>query len=377
MGLQANSKDPSAANDTCSYALAKSVVWDTFEDKRPIPRTLGKLPRIQPRSVPRAPRCAVQWRNRPREKGHSMTPDEREGIIEDLTLMLLYLTSWEEGRKDFRVRRAWKSYDWDAIDALCDEGLIGTSHRAKSATLSDEACVQAALLVDLYASARGRVLANLEVLKEVREKHKDAFRLRIDLDLDGLQPCWREIIVPGWFTFGGLHEAIQASFLWWDYHMHDFKLRSHGEDLMLVNPEQGGVDGMFAPPAGKRRVVDDVTVLLGDVFPRTRTVAYSYDYGDGWEMTIRLIETIKGEDATAPVCVGGEGDAPPEDVGSPSGFKHFLEAIGDENHPDHDSMKAWGYGQFFEPFSIDAVNRRIEKWATGELLDEWDERHSA
>ena len=51
---------------------------------------------------------------------------------------MLYLTSWEVKSVDGPVRRAWKSYDWDVIDRLTEEGLIDTSHRAKSAYLSVE-----------------------------------------------------------------------------------------------------------------------------------------------------------------------------------------------------------------------------------------------
>ncbi len=39
-------------------------------------------------------------------------------------------------------------------------------------------------------------------------------------------------------------------------------------------------------------------------------------------------------------------------------------------------MVAWGESQFYEPFSLEAANRRIHAWRTGELFDEWDERHS-
>ncbi len=67
----------------------------------------------------------------------------RDDLLHDLTLVMLYLTSWEEKGPAGLVRRAWKSYDWDVIDRLGSEGLIGTSHRAKSAYLSDEACRRA------------------------------------------------------------------------------------------------------------------------------------------------------------------------------------------------------------------------------------------
>lgn len=139
--------------------------------------------------------------------------------------------------------------------------------------------------------------------------------------------------VPAWFTFADLHQAIQASFLWWDYHMYDFRLRTGGRDLMLVNPRQGGVDATFAPYPGKWGTTDDASLRLGEVFPRTRKVLSSYDYGDGWDHTIKYVGKVDDYDGSLPICTDGEGDAPPEDVGSLPGFEHFLEVIEEENDP--------------------------------------------
>ena len=48
---------------------------------------------------------------------------ERDKLIDELTLALLYLTSFtEEGKPD--VRMSWKSHDWTAMDRLVDDGFI-------------------------------------------------------------------------------------------------------------------------------------------------------------------------------------------------------------------------------------------------------------
>ena len=51
-------------------------------------------------------------------------------LVHDLTLMLMYLTSWKEKHAGGQGLRTWKSYDWDVIDHLQDAGLITTSNRA-------------------------------------------------------------------------------------------------------------------------------------------------------------------------------------------------------------------------------------------------------
>lgn len=297
-----------------------------------------------------------------------------DGLIQDMTMMLLYLTS-QKGGGGPHVRQAQNAYDPTALELLRQEGLIEMSRAGDSILLTKEACARADFLVSLFAKAQANLIADIQQARQESAQFRDAYRLRVELDLDGLRPCWREILVPGWLTFAGLHEAIQASFLWWGYHLHDFKLRSHGEDLMLIDPAAGGVDAIFAPRDPRRKIIDEATVYLGEVFLRTRTASYSYDYGDGWEHRITLVETLKEHKMEAPVCVAGEGDAPPEDVGSIRGFEYFLEAIGNKSHPDHNNMVAWGHAQFYEPFSLDAVNRRMEAWKTGELFEEWDERN--
>jgi hypothetical protein len=52
--------------------------------------------------------------------------------IDDAVLGLLWLTRHDE-------RRAWKGFDWDAMDRLHKKGLIADpANKAKSVVLSDE-----------------------------------------------------------------------------------------------------------------------------------------------------------------------------------------------------------------------------------------------
>ena len=59
-----------------------------------------------------------------------------EQDIKDLILLLLYLTHWQERGTDEPIRRSWKGYPWEALDALNDEGFINQSKRAKSVYLT-------------------------------------------------------------------------------------------------------------------------------------------------------------------------------------------------------------------------------------------------
>ena len=68
--------------------------------------------------------------------------------IDELTLLLMYLTSWDEenlfydenGNLDKGVtKNAWKVYSFDAINKLTDKGyLYPTKYKNKSVTLTKE-----------------------------------------------------------------------------------------------------------------------------------------------------------------------------------------------------------------------------------------------
>lgn len=299
----------------------------------------------------------------------------RADLLHDLTLAMLYLTSWEEKGVDGPVRRAWKSYDWDVMDRLDAEGLISTSHRAKSAYLSEEACRRAGEVVAQIEGSWGRA-GEKNVLLAPRAAGVRVFKFHVELRLWPGHPCWRELVLPALATFADLHDAIQSAFLWWDYHLHRFELRTHGEDVEIMDAHEiADLEEEWGASRPHPRRIDSARLLLSDVFPRTRKARYFYDYGDGWEHDVRLLEVIDSYGGELPACVAGAGDAPPEDVGGVGGFGRFLQIIGDPAHPEHDDLAGWGWSQFYEPFDLDAVNRRMRAWKTDELVRAWDERH--
>ena len=69
----------------------------------------------------------------------------REEIIRELTLILFYLTSWEEKGEGGPVHRAWKSADWDALDWLRQMDLINYADEAESVDLTDDGMKMAEL----------------------------------------------------------------------------------------------------------------------------------------------------------------------------------------------------------------------------------------
>ncbi len=58
--------------------------------------------------------------------------------IKELTLLLLWSTSWQEESFGIKVRRSWKGYNFDILDELKTGGLINGSYRAKSVFLTQK-----------------------------------------------------------------------------------------------------------------------------------------------------------------------------------------------------------------------------------------------
>lgn len=169
----------------------------------------------------------------------------------------------------------------------------------------------------------------------------DAARLRITLlDLDPAP--WREIEVPLSMTFKGLHDAIQAAFLWHDAHLWEFEVDGRRYGL----PIDRGVGGDDVRKAAANRLA-----LLREA--GTAAFVYVYDMGDDWTHEVQVLEYFAAEPGTRlPRFRGGRWRAPPEDVGGAPGFEAFLEALADPAHPDHADLLDW-HGGPFDPEDID------------------------
>lgn len=304
---------------------------------------------------------------------------ENKDLIHDMALMLMYLNACET--PDDKAVDAGKTVSATTLETLLAEGLVSLEDDGgeKLPTLTENGEQMAHMLVGVYRTA-------LETFKEdladslawkLPQSNLPAFRFRVTLELEGNRPCWRELVVPQHWSFVEFHEAIQSSFLWWGYHLYDFKFRSHGERCMLYDPEQDGIDAMFAYDDEQYTPYDAFSVYLDDVFPRTKRATYTYDYGNGWTHHIEFLESIECYEGEMPACTGGEGDAPPEDVGGPYGYENFLAVVANEDDPGCADARAWALSQFWEPFDLAHVNERMRKWRSEELFDEWDKVHGA
>lgn len=302
-----------------------------------------------------------------------MAEDDKK-LISGLSLALLYLTSWTESEDS--LPRSWRSYDWDALDKLWELDYIAGNKRNKSVYLTEEGEAAAKRILAMlpegaavgeaaFGSGAG-VDAGVSV--DGKAEPSTAYRLRLTFDFEELV-CWREICVPTDYSFYDLHFIIQSVTNWLDYHLYDFRCTHKGKKIKLVEV-QGYEEGFWDDDFGgdQARTVDVESLRLDEVFPRTKNVVYSYDYGDGWEIKIKYLGIDQDYSQDVPCCLKGEGDCPPDDVGGEGGFERFLAVIADTKDPEHEEMVEWGKSQGFEHFDLKETNANLALWRDNKKL---------
>jgi hypothetical protein len=174
------------------------------------------------------------------------------------------------------------------------------------------------------------------------------YRVRVDLD-DARPPIWRRLELASDLTLAELHEVLQTAMGWTDSHLHHFLAgpkRDYTVQPFLTDyDEEEGDEGI-----NERDVrLDRVLVQVGD------RLFYEYDFGDGWEHTIRL-EAIEEYDAAATRArvLGGRRACPPEDCGGIGGYQDLLAAMvdGPADADQRERLKWLG------PFDPDAFSTR-------------------
>lgn len=150
-------------------------------------------------------------------------------------------------------------------------------------------------------------------------------------------------------TFKGLHDVIQAAFLWFDAHLWEFEI-----DGRRYGPS---VDDGFG---GERVYKANVARLTKLRDAGTTEFLYTYDMGDNWEHRVEVLDIFAADpDAPTPRFIGGRWRTPPEDVGGPPGFAVFLDALADPDHPEHAELLDW-HGGPFDPAEIDEETVRVQ-----------------
>jgi hypothetical protein len=166
--------------------------------------------------------------------------------------------------------------------------------------------------------------------------------VRLKITLDDVEPrVLRRIEVPLTIKLDRLHLTIQAAMGWTNSHLYEIRASGVGWGLPDPHWPDGPLD------ARKAKLAD----LLEDV--GVKTLFYLYDFGDGWEHTIKIERLVDPEPgALYPRLIEASGRCPPEDVGGPWGYGEVLEAIDDPKHERHAEIREW-LADDFDPNAVD------------------------
>jgi len=175
------------------------------------------------------------------------------------------------------------------------------------------------------------------------------------ITLKETQPAiWRRVETKD-VTLEKLHELIQTSMGWTNSHLHCFMIG----DKRYSDPQfmEDCFDDLGEISYAGVRVSD----LVSEYGTRLQ-LDYEYDFGDGWQHTIKLEEVTEAQPRVRyPRCIDGDRACPPEDVGGVWGFVDFVEAIRNSDHDQHEEFLEW-HGPF-DPANFDPAKatRRMKQ----------------
>jgi hypothetical protein len=174
---------------------------------------------------------------------------------------------------------------------------------------------------------------------------------RLKITLADVEPAvLRRVEVPFNIRLDRLHMVVQAAMGWTSSHLYEIRAGGAG----WGQPDSDWPDG---PLDARKARLNDVVEDTG-----AKSLRYLYDFGDGWDHTIKIEKLIDSEPGVRyPRLLEAIGRCPPEDVGGPPGYAETLEAIADPKHERHEDCREW-MPENFDPKIVDT------SWLADELM---------
>ena len=229
------------------------------------------------------------------------------------------------------------------------------------------------------AAGRGRRLSSVphQPLKYGRAAPRaDVVTYRVRAELQETNPpVWRGLELASDLNLAELHDILQVAFGWTDSHLHgfaagpDYYSKETEHYLCPFDEAEGDTEGL--PEAQVR--LDEVLAQVGD------TLAYAYDYGDGWQHLVTLEAVLtKTESMPRAICTGGERDGPAEDCGGPGSYE-LITAATDPANPARAAARvefAEIFGEEVDPadfnttpFDIDQITTALARVGPNPAID--------
>lgn len=184
----------------------------------------------------------------------------------------------------------------------------------------------------------------------------EVLQLKLTLK-DSKPPIWRRVLVPMDLNLGDLHDIIQASFDWYDGHLHSFY-------------ENGFGGTTYGPAIAEMDYQkNEAETLVSSVLKKEKDrLDYVYDFGDNWEVRIDVEKILDADGGQLPRCTGGRRMAPMEDSGGIGGWEAKLEILNDPDDPEYEEVAEWcedfglDDGEEIDPayFSKEEINANLD-----------------
>ena len=173
---------------------------------------------------------------------------------------------------------------------------------------------------------------------------------RLKVVLDNVTPTiMRRLEVPLTIKLDRLHMVLQAAMGWTNSHLFELRFCDVGFGI----PDPDWPDG----PADARKVT------LLDILEDTgaKSFKYIYDFGDGWDHSIKIERIEPALPGTAyPILLDAVGDCPPEDCGGPWGYMEALQTLANPKSEGHKELSKWWPDY---SFSSEDLMRRVSNLA--------------
>jgi hypothetical protein len=179
-----------------------------------------------------------------------------------------------------------------------------------------------------------------------------------EVTLTDIEPAiWRRFQLPADAAFQDLHEAIQDSAPWKNYHLFAFVRNTKEREVIATSDDE---DRPKEDP-----IAEDVP--LSSYFRRERQkCVYLYDFGDGWRHIVELKAVIELPERFTRRLLDGARAFPPEDCGGVWGYRRCLAALGlvdAEECDKHDlrEFRSWLGRWKPEKFGLKAAKKRFDE----------------
>jgi len=179
------------------------------------------------------------------------------------------------------------------------------------------------------------------------------FNIKLELESE----CTRVLAMPVNYSVYEFHIALQRLFSWKDYHLHKFCAYDQYENNLIMDKCE---DDLEFGPEEEEELERQTTV--SDLLKKAEKLTYYYDFGDGWETTIKLVRIDKDATDVIPKCIAAVGDSPPEDVGGPYGFAEMQKIISAPEHEDYEQTLGWLTYMRWEPTEMNNIQRRLQNY---------------